>query len=135
MQERAESGQIRNQLAFLALGALGAVSFLASRQKIELQNVVGTLMLATFLLCVASVIWSEEPTTTMRKLVPLVCSFSLAIGLGPRADAATTVHSGIYLRAHHDGRWIVAGTGPAHLSALEWSVPLCRRDASQYDRN
>ena len=142
MQERAETGETRNRLAFLMLGALGAVCFVAARDReLAIRNIVGTLMLTTYLLCLASVLWTAEPATTLRRLVPLTCTLSLAVGLGRALTARqmcilafiftlTTIGIGLALELvlrtfqPWDGEYRFAGVTHPNTTGIELSV-LC----------
>lgn len=79
--EATESGNVYRQIALWALGGVSTVLLLTRRGlRIRANGLLGWLLLAYFAWCALSLVWSDEPALTFRRLVAysMVCLGALA---------------------------------------------------------
>lgn len=87
--EATESGSVTRQLSLLALGGVSGVLLLTKRGlRIRPNGPLGWLLLAYFAWCALSLVWSDVPALTFRRLVAysIICIGALAMSnrLSPR---------------------------------------------------
>jgi O-antigen ligase len=89
IESQAEQGRNLWRLAFIGIGAVGTCLCL-SRQRlpIRIHGLLGGLSVATMSWCLLSVLWSEEPTVTVRRFIALLCAFTGAVGFAGRFPAS-----------------------------------------------
>ncbi len=82
MQERVEEGMVRFRLAFLGIGAIGIALLVApggSRLTLRPALAISVLLLVAW--SFGSIVWSHDPSLTLRRLVTLTCSFVGMLGI------------------------------------------------------
>lgn len=81
MEDQALGGNPIRRVAFLALAAVGVWGLAAGKQPFHPGGLLGGAMLAFVLWSAASVLWSIDPSMTVRRVIVLVCFFLGTAGL------------------------------------------------------
>ena len=85
MEVAAEGGNFVRRLAFPALGLLGLILLVASaRQPLQINPLLALPIAGYLLLAGASVLWSDDPGMTIRRLIVLACCTLAASGIARR---------------------------------------------------
>jgi O-antigen ligase len=85
MEVVAEGGNFIRRLAFPALALMGLILLLISaRQPLQINPLLALPIAGYLLLAVASVLWSDEPGMTIRRLIVLGCCTLAACGIARR---------------------------------------------------
>lgn len=73
------------RIAFFAFGGLGLfLAFVSSRQPWRFSPALALPMIGYLLWCCASVLWSIDPSTCLKRVVTLICFNLCAFGIGRR---------------------------------------------------
>lgn len=81
MESAAESGNLTRQVAFLLLGAFGALVLLRSPGRLRTGGLLGAACLAYMAWCAASVLWAIEPAISARRFAVMLCEAVAAVAI------------------------------------------------------
>jgi O-antigen ligase len=82
MAERSAEGDMGRRLAFPILGLFGVLLLLRrDGWQVHLQSPLAYLLLGYLAWCVMSILWSDDPSLTMRRLGVLLCCSLGALGV------------------------------------------------------
>jgi O-antigen ligase len=81
MEVVAEGGNFVRRLAFPALALLGLTLLVVSRQPLRINLLLALPMAGYLLLAGASLLWSDDPGVTLRRLIVIGCCTLGAVGL------------------------------------------------------
>lgn len=86
MELSVSSGSLARRLAFPILALCGLVWFMRGRHDVSWRGLLPWAMAAYVCFCMASLLWSDDPSLTARRLITLGCFALGAVGLGTRLD-------------------------------------------------
>lgn len=89
---QAEEGRDIWRFAFLGIGIIGGgLLVLGRRLRPRWDSALGLAMLAVIAWSMASLLWSDDPLLTARRIVTLICVFVGALGFGGRFSVFHTI--------------------------------------------
>jgi len=123
MQEQAGGGSLKRRVAFLAIAGMGVLGLmLPPRQSMQRLVPLAVLMLVFYGWCMTSVLWSDAPSTTLRRCAVLTCLAFGALGMGRQLTLRELLHIA----------WIVPAVGLAIGLAAELKLGTFRPFSGDY---
>jgi exopolysaccharide production protein ExoQ len=81
MEIAAAGGNTLRRVAFLMLGAWGAILFAAGRQRVHIDPLLAGSLVLLLGLAGFSFLWADEPGMCLRRLFVLACCVTAAVGM------------------------------------------------------